>query len=127
MKNETGVTPCNNFLLIKPEPVPTKTASGLYIPEAARRHNSQRGTVVAVGPDVNRRYIVPFDKYPTDMDNAQYTGEVDTVMVAEEERINIGDTVLYVELAGEALKVGSEDYILVRKDQLKATYKENTN
>ena len=37
-------------VIVRPDPVPTETESGLVIPQAAQEAKATRGTVVVVGP-----------------------------------------------------------------------------
>lgn len=40
-----------NFILVKPDPIEEKTASGLYLPDQAKQAQTvNRGTVINVGP-----------------------------------------------------------------------------
>lgn len=44
-----GIQPLGDGVLIKPEAVETKTASGIYIPDTAKQEKSTIGRVVAIG------------------------------------------------------------------------------
>lgn len=53
MKNQSGITPCGHYILVLPDKVDKKTASGLYIPDEAQdnaKRDTTKGTLMAVGP-----------------------------------------------------------------------------
>lgn len=52
--NTVAVDPYDNRVVIKEEKAESKTASGIYIPETAKE-KPQRGTIVAVGPNVTEQ------------------------------------------------------------------------
>jgi len=54
MKNKSGIVPCGNHILIKPDAIEEFTDGGIFIPEQVlQRHEASAcyGYVVAVGPD----------------------------------------------------------------------------
>ena len=54
MKNKSGIEPCGNHILIKPDALEEKTEGGILIPEQVlQRHEASAcyGYVIAVGPD----------------------------------------------------------------------------
>lgn len=54
MKNESGITPSGNRVLVKPDDIEKKTSGGIIIPDTtADQHmlSQSIGTLIAVGPD----------------------------------------------------------------------------
>jgi chaperonin GroES len=88
------VRPLEDRILIKPTEPETKTASGLYLPEAAKERPMQ-GTVVAVGPGLL-------------LDN----GERAPVHVRK------GDTVVYGKYAGTEIEIKNTKHVIVRESEL---------
>jgi chaperonin GroES len=88
------VRPLEDRVLIKPTEPETKTASGLYLPEAAKERPMQ-GTVVAVGPGLL-------------LDN----GERAPVHVRK------GDTVVYGKYAGTEIEIKNTKHVIVRESEL---------
>jgi chaperonin GroES len=88
------VRPLEDRILIKPTEPETKTASGLFLPEAAKERPMQ-GTVVAVGPGLL-------------LDN----GERAPVHVKK------GDTVVYGKYAGTEIEIKSTKHVIVRESEL---------
>ncbi len=88
------VRPLEDRILIKPTEPETKTASGLYLPEAAKERPMQ-GTVVAVGPGLL-------------LDN----GERAPVHVKK------GDTVVYGKYAGTEIEIKNTKHVIVREGEL---------
>lgn len=71
------------------------TASGIYLPETARKEQPQIGKVVAVGPgltDANGE-IVPMN-------------------------VNIGDKVMFAVFAGAQLNIDGKSYLVVREREI---------
>ena len=54
MTNESGIYPCGNHILVKPDVIPETTDGGIYIPPSERekhKHMVAYGQIVAIGPD----------------------------------------------------------------------------
>lgn len=83
--------PLSDRVLILPQEVETKTASGILIPDTAKE-KPQIGTVLAVG-----------------------NGKKDHPMT-----VKIGDTVLYSKYAGLELKHKDNDCLIMREDDILA-------
>ena len=52
--NESGIFPCGNHVLVKPDAIEEKTKDGIIIPESVRERHQLSvayGYVIAVGPD----------------------------------------------------------------------------
>ena len=86
--------PLGDRVLVKPEAVEQKTASGLYIASAAQE-KPQRGEVVAVGAGkINAQgNHIPMD-------------------------VKVGDTVIFGKFGGNEIKVDGEDYLLMRTEDI---------
>lgn len=87
----TGIKPIKDYILVLPDDVKEKTASGLYIPESAKE-TPQRGTVIAVGD-----------------------GTKDESM-----EIRANFTVLYRKYAGTEVSFNSKDYLLMKQSDIYA-------
>jgi chaperonin GroES len=81
--------PIGDRVVIKPSPAEEKTKGGIIIPDTAKE-KPQRGEVVAVGPGKD--------------------GNLMTVQV--------GDIVLYGKYAGQEINFNSEDYMIMREDDI---------
>ncbi len=79
------IKPLADRILVKNDAAETKTASGLYIPEAAQE-KTQTATVVEVGPGT----------------------EEDKITVKN------GDRIMYDKYAGTQVKLDGEDYLILR-------------
>ena len=54
MENKSGIYPCGNHILVKPDVIPETTDGGIYIPATDREKHKQLvayGQIVALGPD----------------------------------------------------------------------------
>ncbi|MCI1933824.1 MAG: co-chaperone GroES [Atopobiaceae bacterium] len=92
--------PLGDRVLVKPAPKEEKTSTGLYISSGAQE-KPQRGEVIAVGEgkrdnDGNR---IPLD-------------------------VQKGDQVYYGKFGGNEVKLGGEDYLLLRADDIYAIISE---
>ncbi|NJL74313.1 MAG: co-chaperone GroES [Saprospiraceae bacterium] len=81
--------PINDRVVVKPAPADTKTKGGIIIPDTAKE-KPQRGEVVAVGP-----------------------GKDGNMMT-----VSVGDIVLYGKYAGQELNYDSQDYLIMREDDI---------
>ncbi|GIV58091.1 MAG: 10 kDa chaperonin [Rhodothermaceae bacterium] len=88
-----NIKPLGDRVVVKPEPAEEKTASGIYIPDTAKE-KPQRGTVVAVGP-----------------------GRVENGTKIEMS-VKEGDTVLYGKYAGTEIRLGDEEYLIMRESDI---------
>ena len=81
-----NIQPLFDKVLIKPQKVEEKTASGIYIPDTAKQDKPQIGEVVAIGKDVKDVKVsqnVVFAKYgPTEI-----TVESEDYLIVKEEDI----------------------------------------
>lgn len=81
-----NIQPLFDKVLIKPQKVEEKTASGIYIPDTAKQDKPQIGQVIAIGKDVKDVKVsqnVVFAKYgPTEI-----TLESEDYLIIKEEDI----------------------------------------
>ena len=90
----TKFVPTRDFILIRREEQKEKTAGGIFIPQNATEKPSE-GEVLAVGSGVITKdgSIVPLE-------------------------VKVGDKVLFMKHAAKEIKVGDEELILLREDQI---------
>ncbi len=87
------ITPLGDRVVVRPEPAEEKTASGLYIPDAAKE-KPQRGKVVSVGPG-----------------RVENGNKIDMTVKPD-------DVVLYGKYAGTEINVGEEDLLIMRETDI---------
>lgn len=85
------IRPIADRVVVEPKAAEEKTASGLFIPEAAKERPLQ-GTVVAVGAG---------------------TSEVKM-------EVAVGDTVLYGKYAGTEIALDGKDYLIMKQNDILA-------
>ena len=85
-----NITPLADYVVAQAEEAESKTASGLYLPEAAKE-KPKTAKVVAVGKETRQ--------------------------------LKVGDRIIYKSYSTTDVKVGSEDYILVKEEDVLATVK----
>ena len=85
------IRPLADRVLIEPKEAEIKTASGIYIPDAAKE-KPQQGTVVAAGP-----------------------GKKDEPM-----ELKVGDVVIYGKYAGTEITVEDKKYLIVKQSDVLA-------
>jgi chaperonin GroES len=93
------IQPLADYIVAQTEKAETKTASGLYLPDKAQE-KPKIAKVLAVGPG-----------------KACVDGKTSKMVV------QIGDRILYKSYSTTEVKVGSEDYILVKEEDVLATVK----
>ncbi|MSQ29389.1 MAG: co-chaperone GroES [Dehalococcoidia bacterium] len=86
----TKVVPVTDHIVLKPVKSEEMTASGLVIPDSAKE-TPQHGIVVATGPG-----------------KVNEAGHMETMELTE------GDRILYQKYTGQEVTVDSEDYIVIR-------------
>ena len=89
-----GFKPLHDRLLLKPVAAETRTKAGLIIPDTAQEKPMQ-GKVVAVGK--GRR-----------LEDGRL----------QELDIKVGDTVLYGKWSGTEVKLGGEDHVILKEEDL---------
>ena len=93
------IQPLSDYVVAVAEEAPTKTASGLYLPDNAAE-KPKTAEVVAVGPG----------KVGDDNERVQMT-------------LKVGDRFVFKSYSTTDVKVGDTEYILVREDDVLATVK----
>ena len=93
------IQPLSDYVVAVAEAAPTKTASGLYLPDNASE-KPKTAKVVAVGPG----------KVGDDNERIKMT-------------VKVGDKIVYKSYSTTDVKVGDTEYILVREDDVLATVK----
>ena len=79
------IKPLADRILVKNDAAETKTASGLFIPEAAQE-KTQTATVVEVGPGTEKEKIT----------------------------VKTGDRIMYDKYAGTQIKIDGEDHLILK-------------
>ena len=89
-----NIRPLHDRVIVKRVEPETRTASGLYIPDAADEKPDQ-GEVLAVGPgkrdDAGK--LIPMD-------------------------VKVGDRVLFGKYSGQTVKVDGEEYLVMREEDI---------
>ena len=88
--------PLGDRIIAKPSSAEEKTAGGILLPDSAKE-KPQHAEVIAVGPGAL-------------LDNGKRS-PID---------VQIGDKVIYGKYSGTEIKVGSEDYVILRQDDVLA-------
>ena len=89
------IRPLADRVLVEPQEAQTKTVSGIYIPDSAQE-KPQQAEIIAVGPG----------------------GVVDGKEVKME--VKVGDKVIYSKYAGTDVKLGEEEFIVVKQNDIVA-------
>jgi chaperonin GroES len=100
-KNAQGkISPLGDRVLVRPfSDESTKTASGIIIPDTIDKEKPEQGVVIAVGPG---RYI---------------DGERRPIEVSQ------GDKVVFSKYGYDEVRVGDEEYYLIKEDNILAIIK----
>ncbi len=85
-----NIQPLADYIVAKAEEAETKTASGLYLPDAAKE-KPKTAKVVAVGK--------------------------------EAKQVKVGDRIIYKSYSTTDVKIGTDEYILVKEEDILATVK----
>ena len=88
--------PIGDRIVVKPLAAEEKTAGGIILPDAAQQKPTE-AEVVAVGPGKT-------------LDNGK------TVAV----EVRVGDKVVYAKYGGTDVKVGGQEYVILRQDDILA-------
>ncbi len=88
--------PLNDRIVVKALSALEKTAGGIILPDSAQE-KPQEAEVIAVGPGKT-------------MDN----GKIATL------EIKVGDKIIYGKYSGTEIKLGSEEYVILRQDDVLA-------
>ncbi len=95
-KSKSTIQPLFDNVLIRPLDAETQTASGIYLPENVKE-KPQIGEVMAVGTGKVHPH-----------------GEVDKMVV------KVGDKVYFTKWGGNEVKVGNEEWKIVKQDDILA-------
>ena len=88
------IKPLSDRVVVKPEAVEEKTASGIILPDTAKE-KPQEGTVVAVGP-----------------------GKISDSGNAIKMTVKVGDKVLYGKYSGTEVTVENQDYLIMKENDI---------
>lgn len=94
--NASTVKPLGDRILVKVSEAEEKTAGGILLPDTAKE-KPQVGEVIQVGPGKRN-------------DDGGYQAI----------EVKVGDKVLYSKYAGTDIKLGSDDYVLLRESDILA-------
>jgi chaperonin GroES len=97
-QSETKLVPLGDRVVLRRHDPEDRTAGGIVLPDSAR-DKPQRGEVVAIGDGHVRR-----------------DGKKVPLTVRE------GDSVIFSSYAGDEIRVGDEEYVLLRESDILATY-----
>ncbi|MCB9780838.1 MAG: co-chaperone GroES [Alphaproteobacteria bacterium] len=90
-----NIRPLFDRVLVKRSEEPTKTASGLFLPETASKEKPVQGEVLAVG-----------------------NGRVSDDGGVTELTVKVGDKVVFGKYAGTEIKIDGEDRLILREDDI---------
>lgn len=91
-----ALKPLGDRLIVKPTLAEEKTAGGIVLPDTAKE-KPQQGEIIAVGPGKL-------------LDNGT-TASVD---------VKVGDVIYYAKYGGTEIKIGADEYIILRQDDVLA-------
>ncbi|MHB1087091.1 MAG: co-chaperone GroES [Minisyncoccota bacterium] len=91
--------PAGDRVLVKPESVEEKTASGIIIPDTARKEKPEKGVVVAVG-------------------GGKRGDDNEIIPVA----FKVGDTVMFGGYGNDEIEIDGEDYLIVQENNILGTF-----
>jgi chaperonin GroES len=91
-----ALKPLGDRLIVKAMEAEETTAGGIVIPDTAKE-KPQKGEVIAVGPgkQLDNGKIVPIE-------------------------VSVGDTIYYAKYGGTEVKLGAEEYVILRQDDVLA-------
>ena len=98
--SKLNLRPLDDRIVVEPNEAEDVTAGGIVLPDAAKE-KPQRGTVVAVGPG-----------------KLLDSGERGTLQV------KVNDRVIFSAWAGETFKVGDEELLLMREEDILAIFED---
>lgn len=88
--------PIGDRIVVRPKTAEETTKSGIILPDTAKER-PQEGEVMAVG-------------------TGRITDDGKTIPL----QVNVGDTVLFSKYGGTEIKIGGEEYIILREDDILA-------
>jgi chaperonin GroES len=100
--NKSGIYPCGDRVLVKPDVIEETTQGGIVIPETVLSHHMDAqtsGTLISVGPDSWKHYT-------------EYSNEGTTVRGFSTPFAKVGDKVMFAKYGGQ--KVWGKDGVEYR-------------
>lgn len=97
-KSGTRIVPLGDKVVLRRQEAESTTAGGIVLPESAK-DKPQKGEVVAIGDG-----------------HVRSNGKRVALTVKE------GDRVIFSSYAGDEIKIGDEEYLLLRESDILATY-----
>jgi len=94
-----ALLPLNDHIVVKAV-TEEKTVGGIILPETADREKPEKGTVIAVGPGKL-------------LDNGSRAAS----------SVKVGDTVVFKKYSPDEVKVGKDEYLVIREDDVLAIVK----
>lgn len=91
--------PLGSNIVVKPAQAEEKTASGIILPDTAKKEKSEKGEVVAVGPGAQ-------------LENGK----------RQELEVKVGDQVLF-KTWEEPIEIDGEEYLIISESDIKAIIK----
>lgn len=88
--------PLGDRLVVKPMEAEETTAGGIVLPDTAKE-KPQKGEVIAVGPG-----------------KMLENGKIEPM------EVKVGDTIYYAKYGGSEIKIGTEEYVILRQDDVLA-------
>lgn len=98
-KSSVKFKPAGDRVLVKPESVEEKTASGIIIPDSARKEKPETGRVVAVG-------------------DGKRTEKGDRIPV----QYKVGDTVMFSKYGYDEVTIDEEEYYVISESNILGTF-----
>ena len=98
--NKQTIIPLGDRILIKPLSEDKKTKGGIILPDTISKERPEQGKVIAVG-------------------DGRITDEGKRVPMS----VKKGDTVIFAKYGPDEIKVGDEEYLIVREDSILAIIK----
>jgi co-chaperonin GroES (HSP10) len=125
------IQPTGNRVLIKPDPRPEATASGLVIPDNAFHGFDMSGIVVTVGQgpaSAQRQRVALLKHFKMLVSNSQgppstttwLHARIDAMAAQTVSDLRVGDHVAFPYTAGTVIEVDGERHLLLQEDQIVA-------
>lgn len=92
--------PLGDRIIVKPSSAEEVTSGGIVLPDSAQE-KPQEGEVIAIGPGAQ---LETGERSPMD--------------------VKVGEKVIYGKYAGTEIKIGGDDYVIIRQDDVLAVREE---
>ena len=90
------IRPIHDYVWVRPDKQPDRSPGGIHIPQAVRdKLKAVRGTVLAVGPGLNKRYRTEVDHIPME--------------------VEVGQSVVYPDYVGKEIEIDGEKITLINE------------